>query len=171
MLCISEIFVCEKVRFYKIEFHASHTMDLDPAHWDDYFKHIKPYHYPGGCRDLTLGQKRQGWPCGLPVAVPAATTIAATATTAAAAATVSSTTSLAYSRLLFVLPAIAVTAVAFVASAAAAAAAATVVVIIVVIIVIVAIIVVVVIVVVIVVFVLVAIAPWNKTSHMLICSI
>jgi hypothetical protein len=71
------------------------------------------------------------------VADPAATTIAATATTAAAAATVSSTASLAYSWLLFVPPAIAVIAVAFVASSAAAAAAATLVVVVIVVIIVV----------------------------------
>ncbi len=62
------MFVCEKVRFYKIEFHVCPTMDLDPAHWEDHFKHIKPYHYRGRCWDWTLGQKMQGWPYGLPFA-------------------------------------------------------------------------------------------------------
>ncbi len=66
MLCISEIFECEKVRFFKINFHVCLTVDLDPVHWEDHFKHIKPYHYPGGCQDLTVGQKRRGWPYGSP---------------------------------------------------------------------------------------------------------
>jgi hypothetical protein len=66
MLCISEMFVCEKVRFCKIEFHVCPTVDLDPAHQEDHFKHIKPYHYLGGCQDLTLGQKGEGDPTDPP---------------------------------------------------------------------------------------------------------
>jgi hypothetical protein len=80
MLRISEIFVCGKVRCHKIEFHASRTMDLDPAHWEDHFKHIKPYHYPGGCQNLTLGQKDEGDPADC----LAASSLAAVAAAAAA---------------------------------------------------------------------------------------